>query len=309
MTEEPTGSLQIVKDVQGIDGDVTAVVGNTTFTFKLEKVIPAEGGNDEYTLDDDFTDSTLGFTGGVKDNITITGKGQSNVISGLPEGWYRVTETDTGAVDADSDYEFVSNNGPVVVEVTKDNTSDAPVEATITNTYKHKDKTLTVIKTITGNMAYDQDTFQFTLNLIKDGSPYDLTGQLPSGVTKVNGVNGQYTFSLKAAVESNQVQFTLPYGVTATVTETPTDDYEEFSRQYQTGATTTLPAFDNDNTETFEMTSNRIFEFQNKKEIVTPPTGLERNDTPYALMISVAVMAGLALAGGAVVRRRRRWME
>lgn len=309
VTEEPTGSLQIVKDVQGIDGDVTAVVGNTTFTFKLEKVIPAEGGNDEYTLDDDFTDSTLGFTGGVKDNITITGKGQSNVISGLPEGWYRVTETDTGAVDADSDYEFVSNNGPVVVEVTKDNTSDAPVEATITNTYKHKDKTLTVIKTITGNMAYDQDTFQFTLNLIKDGSPYDLTGQLPSGVTKVNGVNGQYTFSLKAAVESNQVQFTLPYGVTATVTETPTDDYEEFSRQYQTGATTTLPAFDNDNTETFEMTSNRIFEFQNKKEIVTPPTGLERNDTPYALMISVAVMAGLALAGGAVVRRRRRWME
>ncbi len=309
VTEEPTGSLQIVKDVQGIDGDVTAVVGNTTFTFKLEKVIPAEGDNDEYTLDGAFTNSTLGFTGGIKDNITITGKGQSNVISSLPEGWYRVTETNTGTVDADSDYEFVSNNGPVVVKVTKDNTSDAPVKATIANTYKHKDKTLTVIKTITGNMAYDQDTFQFTLNLIKDGSPYDLTGQLPSGVTKVNGVNGQYTFSLKAAVGSNQVQFTLPYGVTATVTETPTDDYKEFSRQYQTGATTTLPAFDNDNTEMFEMTSNRIFEFQNKKEIVTPPTGLERNDTPYALMISVAVMAGLALAGGAVVRRRRRWME
>lgn len=310
VTEEPTGSLMIVKDVQGIDdSDVVSVVGKTTFTFQLEKVIPVEGSNDAYTLDYAFTDSTLGFTRGVKDNITITGKGQSNVISGLPEGRYRVTETNTGTVAVDSDYEFVSNNGPVVVEVTKDNTSDAPVEATITNTYKHKDKTLTVIKTITGNMAYDQDTFQFTLNLIKDGSPYDLTGQLPSGVTKVNGVNGQYTFSLKAAVESNQVQFTLPYGVTATVTETPTDDYEEFSRQYQTGATTTLPAFDNDNTETFEMTSNRIFEFQNKKEIVTPPTGLERNDTPYALMISVAVMAGLALAGGAVVRRRRRWME
>ena len=40
------------------------------------------------------------------------------------------------------------------------------------------------------------------------------------------------------------------------------------------------------------------------------PTGLEDNHTkPFGLMVGVAVMAGLALAGGAVVRRRRRWME
>ena len=49
--------------------------------------------------------------------------------------------------------------------------------------------------------------------------------------------------------------------------------------------------------------------YTNTLQIVAP-TGLEDNHTkPFGLMVGVAVMAGLALAGGAVVRRRRRWME
>lgn len=302
--EIKTADLTITKDVQGIDpadlsteNEHVSIVSGKMFKFTVEKL------DEDGELDTDFAEND--FVGGKKTvEITVDANGDgTTVLEDLPLGEYMVTES--SYPQEFGDYTFDTKSGEATA-ILKDENGDS---VTVTNTYKHKDKTLTVIKTITGNMAYDQDTFQFTLNLIKDGSPYDLTGQLPSGVTKVNGVNGQYTFSLKAAVGSNQVQFTLPYGVTATVTETPTDDYEEFSRQYQTGATTTLPAFDNDNTETFEMTSNRIFEFQNKKEIVTPPTGLERNDTPYALMISVAVMAGLALAGGTVVRRRRRWME
>lgn len=302
--EIKTADLTITKDVQGIDpadlsteNEHVSIVSGKMFKFTVEKL------DEDGELDTDFAGND--FVGGKKTvEITVDENGDgTTVLEDLPLGEYMVTES--SYPQEFGDYTFDTKSGEATA-ILKDENGDS---VTVTNTYKHEDKTLTVIKTITGNMAYDQDTFQFTLNLIKDGSPYDLTGQLPSGVTKVNGVNGQYTFSLKAAVGSNQVQFTLPYGVTATVTETPTDDYEEFSRQYQTGATTTLPAFDNDNTETFEMTSNRIFEFQNKKEIVTPPTGLERNDTPYALMISVAVMAGLALVGGVVVRRRRRWME
>lgn len=309
VTEEPTGSLQIVKDVQGIDGDVTAVVGNTTFTFKLEKVIPAEGGNDEYTLDA-FTDSTLGFTGGVKDNITITGKGQSNLISNLPEGRYRVTETNTGTVDADSDYEFVSNNGPVVVEVTKDNTSDAPVGVTITNTYKHKDKILTVKKIVAGTMATDGDTFNFTLALTdENGNPY--TDEIPENNNLLTGSKeGEYTFTLIGKMTTpDSLDITLPYNVCATVTEAEAEGYTKVEhREYATGTDPNNFAGGSDS-DKVTMSQNNTIEFLNTKDLVGPPTGLERNDTPYALMISVAVMAGLALAGGAVVRRRRRWME
>lgn len=310
VTEEPTGSLQIVKDVQGIDGDVTAVVGNTTFTFKLEKVIPAEGGNHEYTLDDAFTNSTLGFTGGIKDNITITGKGQSNVISSLPEGWYRVTETNTGTVDADSDYEFVSNNGPVVVKVTKDNTSDAPVKATIANTYKHKDKILTVKKIVAGTMATDGDTFKFTLALTdKNGNPYN--GKIPENNKLFTGSKeGEYTFTLIGKMTTpDSLDITLPYNVCATVTEAEAEGYTKVEhREYATGTDPENFAGGSDS-DKVTMSQNNTIEFRNTKDLVGPPTGLERNDTPYALMISVAVMAGLALVGGVVVRRRRRWME
>lgn len=311
VTEEPTGSLKIVKDVQGIDdSDVVSVVGRTTFTFQLEKVIPVEGSNDEYTLDDAFTDSTLGFTGGVKDNITITGKGQSNVISGLPEGRYRVTETNTGTVDADSDYEFVSNNGPVVVEVTKDNTSDAPVEATITNTYKHKDKILTVKKIVAGTMATDGDTFNFTLALTdKNGNPY--TGEIPENNKLLKGTkDGEYTFTLTGKMTTpDSLDITLPYNVCATVTEAEAEGYTKVEhREYATGTDPENFA-GGSGSDKVTMSQNKTIEFRNTKDLVGPPTGLERNDTPYALMISVAVMAGLALVGGTVVRRRRRWME
>ena len=43
---------------------------------------------------------------------------------------------------------------------------------------------------------------------------------------------------------------------------------------------------------------------------VVAPTGLESNHTtPYTLMVTAAGIAGLALIGGIVVRRRRRRME
>lgn len=301
--EAETGDLTITKVVEGIDDADAAIYQNTTFTFTVEKLIRNVDGT--YTVDTAFTDTTLGFAAGKK-TVTITGASSSD-IEGLLVGWYRVTETNHGMLTGDNDYEYVHNDGPVVVEVKAN--SDSSAQALITNTYQHKAKTLTVIKTITGNMAYDQDTFQFTLALQKDGEPYELTGELPNGVTKVEGADGQYTFSLKAAAGSNQMEFTLTHGVTATVTETLTEEYEETSRQYKTGSEE-LPAFGNDNTEEAVMNDNMTFEFQNKKEIVTPPTGLDRNDTPYALMITAAGIAGLALIGAVVnrrLRRRREW--
>ena len=94
----------------------------------------------------------------------------------------------------------------------------------------------------------------------------------------------------------------------AKVEETDRSDYTEKSRQYQTGAET-LPNYTEVRYQERMMTENYTFDFENIRDVVAP-TGLEDNHTkPFGLMVGVAVMAGLALAGGAVVRRRRRWME
>ena len=54
------------------------------------------------------------------------------------------------------------------------------------------------------------------------------------------------------------------------------------------------------------LTADTTVTFINRKELVGPPTGLERNDTPYTILVTVAGIAGLALIGGIVARRRRR---
>lgn len=302
---ESTGSLRIVKDVQGIDGDVETVVGNTTFTFQLEKVIKTEGIIDEYTRDETFTDSALGFTGGVKTEvITITGEGQSSVISGLPEGWYRITETDTGTVAANSDYEFVSNNGPVVVPVTEANTPAAPAEATITNTYKHKDKVLTVTKQVIGDLAVKGDSFDFTLELQNaDGSAYKGDPLVNDSLESMDGSNNKYTFTLTGEEGDNSIRISLPHGVKAIVTETNKSDYTIAESRLDKG---NFAEIDN---QTATMTADHSIDFRNTKNLVGPPTGLERNDTPYTILVTVAGIAGLALIGGIVARRRRRRME
>ena len=57
------------------------------------------------------------------------------------------------------------------------------------------------------------------------------------------------------------------------------------------------------------LTADTTVTFTNRKELVGPPTGLERNATPYTILVTVAGIAGLALIGGILARRRRRRME
>ena len=42
---------------------------------------------------------------------------------------------------------------------------------------------------------------------------------------------------------------------------------------------------------------------------VQVPTGLDRNNTPFALMVTASSIAGLALVGGILARRARRRRE
>lgn len=129
-----------------------------------------------------------------------------------------------------------------------------------------------------------------------------------SGIYEENGLSvttgadadgHTYHFSL---ANDQTIKIQVPYGYIATVTES------------NDGYTTTTTLDENEpkvnNTQVMaETTSNHSIKYENRRDPVAP-TGLEDNHTkPFGLMVGVAVMAGLALAGGAVVRRRRRWME
>ena len=304
VTEEPTGSLQIVKDVQGIDNTDSSSVANTTFTFQIEKVELDE--NDNYVTDTEFNDDDLGFVGGVKSGVTIQGESET-VIRELPEGTYRVTETAPPAINANK------YNGPTVsytvnqiVTITKDNTA----EIQVTNTYNVKTFSLTVEKNVTGNLGDTNQDFTFTVTGINAGeysgtqteiNP-DTKEEVKTPITvQVTGVNGKLQFKLK---DGQSVTFeSLPYGTQCSVVEDEVTGYEQNANCVGSGVA-------NGRNYTNEgLTADTTVTFTNHKELVGPPTGLERNDTPYTILVTVAGIAGLALIGGIVARRRHRRME
>lgn len=135
------------------------------------------------------------------------------------------TTTTTETADKDG-----SKTGETAQAVTlKGNTAK---KVSFTNVYKRKDKTLTVSNTVTGNMGDTNKAFNYTLTLKdSEGNPYtdDLTATTATtGGTKKTltaDTNGNYSFTLK---HGEQLNFTLPYGCTYSVTEADysTDGYK-----------------------------------------------------------------------------------
>ena len=99
------------------------------------------------------------------------------------------------------------------------------------------------------------------------------------------------------------------------MTETNKLDYQRVdSRQYETPDTSGEGNTAHEYTQGQEyqqvtMNTDQTVDFLNTKKLVGTPTGLERNDTPYTILVTAAGIAGLALIGGIVARRRRRRME
>ena len=231
-------------------------------------------------------------------------------VEDLPIGNYTVSETDP--VSAPSGYTFVGNGDDVSVSVSANGGS-----ASITNHYKHNDVTLTVNKYVTGDLSFNKDEFTFSLKLTNsDNTPYTgaaiQNGKLTPVKDESTGEDkvDEYTFTLTAETDHNTLQIVLPYGVKATVTETDKQDYQRVdSREYATEDSEPTGYTKGQDNKTATMVSNRTIDFLNTKDLVEIPTGLDRNDTPYALMITVAGIAGLALIGAVVNRRIRRRRE
>ena len=323
-----TGSLTIKKEVEGLTGGATA--NNTQFQFtitgpgtmftgaetsKTFDAVNAEGapaGSVTFTKVGDAATAT----------VTITGEGALK-INGLPLGTYTVQETSAPDIG-----NFYCDLPDTPVSKTISNTPETQLDqtATITNTYKPY-KTLTIEKTVAGEMGSDDDAFDFTIEkttgtLTRD----DVTAVADTGVDTesikfedgTNGGKDKITFKLK-----NGGQVTLRHlkdTDVVTITETnpgngykletvamPTtgsdDGTKVFTRNQNvvTATLTNLPENASDNLGTVT--------FTNKRQAVAP-TGLESDhNAPFALMVGAAFLAGAALLGNVVLRRRRRWQE
>lgn len=260
--------------------------------------------NQEFTFTVKGTDAA---NSSIEKTATITWDADganTATVEDLPIGNYTVSET--APASAPTGYTFVGKGNDDSVTVTANGGS-----ASITNHYKHNDVTLTVNKYVTGDLSFNKDEFTFSLKLTNsDGLPYTGAEIQNSNLTPVEDKVDEYTFTLTAETGHNTLQIALPYGVKATVTETDKQDYQSVdSREYATEDSELTGYTKGQDNQTATMVSNRTIDFRNTKDLVEIPTGLDRNDTPYALMITAAGIAGLSLIGAVVNRRIHRRRE
>lgn len=269
-------------------------------------------------------------SGSTAAQVTVTGT-DTVTISGLPLGDYKVQE-DTGSMaDIDDDKYYFSDESyaaadNVVVDSSKTYATATVIagdktQVNVTNEYKAY-KSVTLTKEISGTGSINTDEFTFTVDGITAvtqidtlNSGADVAKNSDTGVITVRMTGGK-------SVTINK----LKENTVLTITEsdssgyTPSIDLSGVDGYSKDGDVITTPGFVasgntsvtltvKDATDNGNDNSLGTVKFINTRNIPTP-TGLEDNHTkPFGLMVGVAVMAGLALAGGAVVRRRRRWME
>ena len=146
---------------------------------------------------------------------------------------------------------------------------------TFENTYSAG--TLTVKKTVTGNLGDKKKEFDFTVTFAApEGKNWTPAIGASEGATMVEDNPMSYTFKLKH--DAMATFGNLPAGVTYTVTETPVDGYTTNNIE-QKG---TIVAGLNEVT------------FINEKS-GTIDTGVTTENLPYVLLIGFVVLAGAAL--------------
>lgn len=248
-------------------------------------------------------------------------------------GTYTITETsslDGYTVTTSANPAQAANASIGEIKLKKDANRNV---VTFENTYTPNDHVLTVIKTVDGKMGDTTDSTKFTFELKLYDEDVELVTNGGNLKATVAGVEknltpdkGKYTFELS---HTQQATITIPAKYTAAVKETYDGGYSTYYKISDTEtATVEARTIDDEAVDNGQhkwvgeqgytigkiaagiaMTKDQTVNFVNYRDVVAP-TGLEDNHTkPFGLMVGVAVMAGLALAGGAVVRRRRRWME
>lgn len=300
-------TLTITKTVQGLN-DLTSEEW-TSYQNNLKFTVQAGGYSAEIPLSQ--------FTKAEGGSYVFT-----KVIEGLaPGATYSVSENNAAPENYVVDQTATTNTGNLTGTMPVWNMTDqaANVSVGFTNAYKLDNVTLTVWKHVKGNQAEHSRNFTFTASWsdssvetitgVKTVVNLDAEGAEPETSTENITVVRGGTFTLKA---DESVVFTVPSGLQITIDEDP----GEYSPEI-TGAEEEDENEDDSDPDTVDpsditvtVNEDTTLTFTNTKEIVGPVTGLERNDTPYTLMVTAAGIAGLALIGGIVAaRRRRRRME
>mgnify|MGYP000240343318 CR=1 FL=1 len=248
-----------------------------TFTFKAEFKAFAEGATAEGPA---LSISNVVATGAGDYTATISPEGD---FPSVGKYYYTVSEDQgnvAGVTYAAPLYLMVlvtnGEDGALVPSyyLYKDENKDTK-EDTFTNAYSAG--TLTVKKTVTGNLGDKKKEFDFTVTFAApEGKNWTPAIGASEGATMVEDNPMSYTFKLKH--DAMATFGNLPAGVTYTVTETPVDGYTTNNIE-QKG---TIVAGLNEVT------------FINEKS-GTIDTGVTTENLPYVLLIGFVVLAGAAL--------------
>lgn len=320
---EVTGTLTLRKDVTLLDAESGSQddnnAKNVVFQFKVTGPIDAVGklaydvpDSDDDTFFEEVNDQAVA-TVSVAENAPVE-------IPDLPVGTYTVEEVNQPSEILDGTYYFddtVEGNGASKeVVLTKDGN-----EVIISNTYTHY-KSVIITKLVdNGNndeigMGDTTKKFHFT-TAINEQAVSQTNSETTNAVLSTNNAEWQ-----DAGEKWDNDGYGLANNGTMTISKLKSTDIltivetEANENGYHSSYTV--------NNETIESTwidknivihmddmdGNTVNVVVTNNRPVVAPTGLESNHTtPYTLMVTAAGIAGLALIGGIVVRRRRRRME
>lgn len=319
VTDPHSTSITINKQVNGVTADDVAT---QTYTFTVTKKNADNTGPDanyagtvQVKVGDTQTEQQ--FSGGVL-TVSRQGVGEIQVLN-LEDGVYEVTETGHGAESVTSngvptfwqrvEYQ-VAGETQNVVTINDDAPETAVYTVTATNYYQ-ANRTLTVTKTVTGNMGDTTLPFGFTFTLTKGSDTYtqpvtatlsggDLTEGQEQTLTYSNDAQS-YSFQLK---HSQQIAIDVPYGYQVTLTETAVPGYMTTANFSQGTGTV------NGNTATVTMTDVAKVDYTNNCAEVTP-TGVQPPSEGFSVMLGVAGASAVLIFGCSFLvwrRRRRDWM-
>ena len=303
--------LSITKKLVAMHGADITDAKDDTFTFTVtagQGVDTSKLNGKAFTASQEGKeDQAVTFTTNGSATVTVTGEG-TVTIKDLPLGNYQVREDESSVTKELSGGYFT---GSLYVESESDPsvTSGKPGKVVFNNNYEAY-KTLTIKKVVTGEMGTADDYFDFKVTGNNDAEFTLADGQQPT--------TQEYSFRL-----NNDGSVTLTHlkeGDTVTVTEKVDKGYknkgiavdsealkeknpDDGSGHYTIGTAKIDISIPN----TSEVNLGTVT-FTNEREAVAP-TGLESDhNAPFALMVGAAFLAGAALLGN-VVLRRRRWQE
>lgn len=217
------------------------------------------------------------------------------------------------------------NAGDHILSVDSKIGDSRPVQTLqITNEYVEY-KSLTIEKDITGTLAIPTDRFTFTITGATGITAEDITksddditvtvadGTITANLGKGDSITiNKLTDTHKLTISEASGDYTPIIdltGVDGYVKGNPDENTESQHSGFTVSGNQVTVTVGSVTDDVGNGTSLGTVKYNNQKN-VTPPTGLESNHTtPYTLMVTAAGIAGLALIGGIVVRRRRRRME